>query len=90
MCGLPPSQQRSRYENRHPLPRIYDLLDKFGDAKVFSLSDLKAEYARMRLRPDDMLEPCQMYCLQYCTASFAVVYFGGHPHHLSSKDVEEA
>jgi predicted aspartyl protease len=45
---------KSTIKQRHPVPRIDDLLDQFGDAKVFSLIDLKAGYAQVRLHPDDI------------------------------------
>jgi hypothetical protein len=42
-------------KQRHPIPRIDDVLDKFSGAKVFSLLDLKAGYAQIKLHPNDML-----------------------------------
>ena len=38
-------------KQRHPVPRIDSLLDQFGNAKVFSLIDLMAGYAQVRLHP---------------------------------------
>lgn len=41
-------------KNRYPLPRIDQLLDRVGRAKVFSKLDLQAGYWQVRIKPEDV------------------------------------
>ena len=41
-------------KNKYPLPRIDDLLDQLGEAKVFSNIDLQSGYHQIRIKPEDI------------------------------------
>ena len=41
------------FDQHHPIPRIDDLIDRRGEAKYFSLLDLKRGYYQMPLREQD-------------------------------------
>jgi hypothetical protein len=56
------------------LPRIADVLDQFGDSKVFSLIDLKAGYAQVRLHPNDI--PKTAFNTPFGHFEYTVVPFG--------------
>ena len=61
-------------KQRHPLPRIDDLLDQFGGAKVFSLLDLKAGYAQIRLHPNDI--PKSAFTTPFGHYEYTIIPFG--------------
>jgi RNase H-like domain found in reverse transcriptase/Reverse transcriptase (RNA-dependent DNA polymerase)/Integrase zinc binding domain/Chromo (CHRromatin Organisation MOdifier) domain/Aspartyl protease len=61
-------------KQRHPIPRIDHLLDQFGNAKVFSLLDLKAGYAQIRLHPKDI--PRSAFTTPFGHFEYTVVPFG--------------
>jgi RNase H-like domain found in reverse transcriptase/Reverse transcriptase (RNA-dependent DNA polymerase)/Integrase zinc binding domain/Chromo (CHRromatin Organisation MOdifier) domain/Integrase core domain/Aspartyl protease/Eukaryotic translation initiation factor 3 subunit G len=61
-------------KQRHPIPRIDHLLDQFGNAKVFSLIDLKAGYAQVRLHPKDI--PKTAFTTPFGHFEYTVVPFG--------------
>ena len=61
-------------KQRHPLPRIDDLLDQFGNSKVFSLLDLKAGYAQIRLHPNDVPK-CAFVC-PFGQFEYTIIPFG--------------
>jgi hypothetical protein len=65
---------KSTIKQRHPLPRIHDLLDRFGDSKVFSLIDLKAGYAQIRLHPSDI--PKTAFNTPFGHFEYTIVPFG--------------
>ena len=43
-----------KVKNKYPLPRIDDLLDQLGEAKVFSKIDLRSRYHQIRIKPEDI------------------------------------
>ena len=61
-------------KQRHPLPRIDDLLDKFGNASVFSLLDLKAGYAQIRMHPNDV--PKSAFVTPFGHYEYLIIPFG--------------
>jgi hypothetical protein len=61
-------------KQRHPIPRIDHLLDQFGNAKVFSLIDLKAGYAQVKLHPKDI--PKTAFTTPFGHFEYTVVPFG--------------
>jgi predicted aspartyl protease len=61
-------------KQRHPIPRIDDVLDKFSGAKVFSLLDLKAGYAQIRLHPDDI--PKSAFVTPFGQFEYTIIPFG--------------
>ena len=61
-------------KNRHPLPRIDDLLDQFGGAQYFSVIDLKAGYAQIRLPESDI--PKTAFNTPFGHFEYTIVPFG--------------
>ena len=41
-------------KNKYPLPRIYDLMDQLGDARVFNKTDLRSGYHQIKVRDEDI------------------------------------
>jgi hypothetical protein len=41
-------------KNKYPLPRVEDLLDQMGGAKVFSKIDLRSGYHQLKIRVGDI------------------------------------
>ena len=69
-----PQVERAYHQNRHPLPRIDDLLDQFGGAKFFSVIDLKAGYAQIRLPDSDI--PKTAFNTPFGHFEYTIVPFG--------------
>ena len=46
---------------KDPLPRIEEILDRMGGARVFSVLDLKSGYHRIRMHPDDSPKSAFMF-----------------------------
>ena len=65
---------RQTIKQRHPVPRIDDLLDRFGGATVFSLLDLKAGYAQIRLHPNDI--PKSAFVTPFGHFEYTIIPFG--------------
>jgi hypothetical protein len=61
-------------KQRHPVPRIDDLLDSFGGATVFTLLDLKAGYNQVRMHPDDI--PKSAFMTPFGHFEYTVLPFG--------------
>jgi hypothetical protein len=61
-------------KNKHPLPRIDDLLDQLKDAKFFSKIDLKSRYHQMKIRSEDIHKTA--FVTRYGQYEFTVVSFG--------------
>jgi len=61
-------------KNRHPLPRIDDLLDQFGGAQYFSVIDLKAGYAQIRLPESDI--PKTAFNTPFGHFEYTIIPFG--------------
>jgi hypothetical protein len=61
-------------KNRYPLPRIDDLLDQFGGATVFSVIDLKAGYANVRLQESDI--PKTAFTTPFGHFEYTIIPFG--------------
>jgi hypothetical protein len=53
MCHDYRAINRITVKNASPLPRIDDLFDKLGGAKIFSSMDLMQGYYQMRIKPSD-------------------------------------
>jgi hypothetical protein len=60
-------------KNKHPLPRIDDLLDQLKDAKFFSKIDLRSGYHQMKIRSEDI--PKTAFVTRYGQYKFIVVSF---------------
>jgi hypothetical protein len=41
-------------KNKYPLPRINDLFDQVGEAKIFSKIDLRSGYHQVRIKNEDI------------------------------------
>lgn len=61
-------------KNRHPLPRIDELIDRFKTAKYFSKLDLRSGYYQMQIHPDDRHKTA--FRTRYGHYEFNVVPFG--------------
>jgi hypothetical protein len=44
-------------KNKYPLPRINDLFDQVGGAKIFSKLDLRSGYHQVRIKDEDIKKP---------------------------------
>ena len=41
-------------KNKYPLPRINDLFDQAGGAKIFSKLDLRSDYHQVRIKDEEI------------------------------------
>jgi hypothetical protein len=41
-------------KNKYPLPRINDLFNQVGGAKIFSKLDLRSDYHQVRIKDEDI------------------------------------
>lgn len=74
MCVDYRGLNRITRKNRHPLPRIDELVDRFRTAKVFSKLDLLSGYHQMQVHPDDRHKTA--FRTRYGHYEFNVVPFG--------------
>jgi hypothetical protein len=61
-------------KNKYLLPRIEDLFDQMGGARVFSKIDLRSGYHQMKIRPSDI--PKTAFSTRYGLYEFTVMSFG--------------
>jgi hypothetical protein len=61
-------------KNKYSLPRINDLLDQLGEAKVFLMIDLRLGYHQIRIKPEDIPKTTFRTC--YGHYKYLVVLFG--------------
>jgi hypothetical protein len=60
-------------KNKYPLPRINDLFDQVGGAKVFSKLDLRSDYHQVRIKDEDIRKT--MFQIRYGHYEFVVIPF---------------
>ena len=65
---------RVTVKNRYPLPRIDDLFDHLGGARVYSMIDLRTGYHQLRVRETDI--PKTAFRTRYGHFEFTVMPFG--------------
>jgi hypothetical protein len=61
-------------KNKYPLPRINELLDQVGGAKIFSKLDFKSGYHQVRIKDEDINKT--MFIMRYGHYKFVVILFG--------------
>jgi hypothetical protein len=61
-------------KNKYPLPRINDLFDQVGGAKIFSKLDLQSDYHQVRIKDEDINKTT--FRTRYRHYEFIVIHFG--------------
>jgi hypothetical protein len=61
-------------KNKYPLPRINDLFDQVGGAKIFSKLDLRSGYHEVRIKDEDISKTTLR--MRYGHYKFVVILFG--------------
>jgi hypothetical protein len=61
-------------KNKYPLPRINDLFDQVGGAKIFSKLDLRSGYQEVRIKDEDINKTT--FRTRYGHYEFVVIHFG--------------
>ena len=65
--------KKNTIKNQYPLPRIDNLFDKVGGAKIFSKIDLQSGYHLVWIRDEDI--PNTAFCMRYGHYEFVVIPF---------------
>ena len=60
-------------KNHYPLPRIDDLFDQVGEAKIFSNIDLQSGYHQVQIRDEDIHKTS--FCTRHVHYNFVVMPF---------------
>ena len=74
LCVVYQELNKLTVKKKYPLPRIDDLLDKLGEAKVFSKIDLRLGYHQIRIKPEDI--PKTTFLTRYYHYEYLVMSFG--------------
>jgi hypothetical protein len=61
-------------KNKYPLPRINDMFDQVGGAKIFSKLDLRSDYHQVRIKDKDINK--KSFRIRYGNYEFVVIPFG--------------